>query len=183
MAWGTSLSADTTTPRGVVLRAVALYVGVIGAAMLIVRISGGGAWPTWVAFGVGGGGAALITIALALPRLRHLNEATSAAESLARGSFDVHVSAAGDEFARLASALNAAGVAASTTIGALRQERAQLEALLNASSDSTLAIDRSGAIHCVGIDPHHPRFDDTVARIDLGLLANRDVFGLGLGNL
>ena len=129
------------------VQAAALYVGVIGVAMLIVRISGGSAaWPSWIAFGVGAGGAVTITAALLLPRLKHLSQATAAAESLARGNFDVHVAAAGDEFARLASALNAASSRISATIDALRQERAQLEALLNASSDSTLAIDRSGAV-------------------------------------
>ncbi len=140
------MSVDTPAPRGVVWRAVALYIGVFGAALLIVRIGGGGVWPAWIAFGLGAGGAALITSVLALPRLRHLSEATAAAESLARGEFDIHVSAAGDEFTRLASALNAAGAVVSTTIDALRQERAQLEALLNASSDATLAIDRAGAV-------------------------------------
>lgn len=129
------------------VQAAALYVGVIGVAMLIVRISGGSpAWPSWIAFGAGAGGAVTITAALLLPRLKHLSQATAAAESLARGNFDVHVAAAGDEFARLASALNAASSRISADIGALRQERAQLEALLNASSDSTLAIDRSGAV-------------------------------------
>ena len=129
------------------VQAAALYVGVIGVAMLIVRISGGSpAWPSWIAFGAGAGGAVTITAALLLPRLKHLSQATAAAESLAHGNFDVHVAAAGDEFARLASALNAASSRISADIGALRQERAQLEALLNASSDSTLAIDRSGAV-------------------------------------
>ena len=128
------------------VRVAALYVGVIGVAMLIVRINGGGAWPSWIAFGVGAGGVTAITAALVFPRVRHLSQATAAAESLARGNFNVHIAAADDEFARLASALNAASASLSATIGALRQERAQLEALLNASSDSTLAIDRSGAV-------------------------------------
>lgn len=128
------------------LRAVALYVAVIGMAMLVVRIGGGGAWPSWIAFVVGSTGAAIITVLLLLPRLRQLRRATTAAEALAAGRFDARVTVADDEFAPLASAINAAGATIAQTVATLRSERAQLEALLNASSDSTIAIDRTGAV-------------------------------------
>ena len=128
------------------IRAAALYIGVVGAAMLIVRIGGGGAWPAWIAFAAGATGVTAITAVLLAPRLQHLRQATTAAESLAAGAFDARVSGIDDEFAPLASALNTAGVAIAATVDALRQERAQLEALLNASSDATVAIDRSGAV-------------------------------------
>lgn len=128
------------------IRAAALYIGVVGAAMLIVRIGGGGAWPAWIAFAAGAIGVTAITAALLTPRLRHLHQATMAAESLAAGAFDARVPGIDDEFAPLASALNAAGAAIAATVDALRQERAQLESLLNASSDATVAIDRSGAV-------------------------------------
>ena len=128
------------------IRAAALYIGVVGAAMLIVRIGGGGAWPAWIAFAAGATGVTAITAVLLAPRLQHLHQATTAAESLAAGAFDARVSGIDDEFAPLASALNTAGVAIAAMVDALRQERAQLEALLNASSDATVAIDRSGAV-------------------------------------
>jgi two-component system phosphate regulon sensor histidine kinase PhoR len=140
------LSADSAATRGVVLRAVALYVAVIGVAMLVVRIGGGGAWPSWIAFGAGAAGVTLITVALLLPRLRQLRQATAAADALAAGRYDLRLAAADDEFAPLASALNAAAAAVARTIDSLRHGRAQLEALLNASSDATVAIDGSGAV-------------------------------------
>jgi two-component system phosphate regulon sensor histidine kinase PhoR len=139
------LSVDGTSRR-VILRAIALYVAVIGCAMLVVRVGGGGAWTSWTAFAIGVVGAALITTALLLPRLRSLREATVAAEALAGGRFDVRVAAADGEFAPLASALNSASATIAQTMDTLRQERAQLEALLNASSDATVAIDRSGGV-------------------------------------
>jgi two-component system phosphate regulon sensor histidine kinase PhoR len=139
------LSADGAA-RGVILRAIALYVAVIGCAMLVVRVGGGGVWTSWIAFAIGAAGAALLTSALLLPRLRRLREATAAAEALAGGRFGVRVAANDGEFAPLASALNTASATIARTIGALRQERAQLEALLNASSDATVAIDRSGGV-------------------------------------
>ncbi len=114
--------------------------------MLVVRIGGGGAWPAWAAFGVGTIGVTAITAVLLAPRLRHLRQATAAAESLAAGGFEARVPAADNEFAPLASALNTAGATIGAAMDALRQERAQLEALLNASSDATVAIDRSGAV-------------------------------------
>ncbi len=128
------------------LRAAAFYVAVIGIAALVVRVRGGGAWPLWIAVATGAAGTTLITVALLLPLLRHLRQATAAAEALAAGRFDVRIAAADEEFAPLASALNTAGATIARTIDALRQERAQLEALLNASSDATVAIDRSGAV-------------------------------------
>ncbi len=127
-------------------RAVALYVAVIGAATLVVRIGGGGAWTSWAAFGIGSAGATAITVVRLLPRLRHLRQATTGAEALAQGRFDEHVPAANDEFAPLASALNTASATIAATVDSLRHERAQLAALLNASSDATVAIDRSGAV-------------------------------------
>jgi len=139
------LSVDGTSRR-VILRAIALYVAVIGCAMLVVRVGGGGAWTSWTAFAIGVVGAGLITTALLLPRLRSLREATVAAEALAGGRFDVRVAAADGEFAPLASALNSASATIAQTMDTLRQERAQLEALLNASSDATVAIDRSGGV-------------------------------------
>ena len=132
--------------RGVVLRAIALYVAAVGLAMLVVRVGGGGAWPSWIAFATGVAGVAAITVALFVPRLRQLRKATAAAEALSAGRFDTRVVSASEEFAPLASALNAAAAAIAGTVDILRQQRAQLEALLNASSDATVAIDRSGGV-------------------------------------
>lgn len=140
------MSVDGAVSRAVLLRAVALYVAVVGVSMLIVRIGGGGAWPSWAAFLAGSAGVAVITAALTLPRLRHLHQATAGADALASGRFDLHLPATDDEFAPLTSALNTASATISEKMGALRHERAQLASLLNASSDATVAIDRSGAV-------------------------------------
>jgi two-component system phosphate regulon sensor histidine kinase PhoR len=60
--------------------------------------------------------------------------------------FDARMEPGSDEFAALASALNASASATGALVVQLRQERAQLEALLNASSDATVAIDTSGSV-------------------------------------
>ncbi len=140
------MSGSAAVPHGIIVRAVALYIAVVGVAMLVVRIGGGGAGRSWIAFGVGTAGVTLITLLLLLPRLNQLREATRVAEALAAGNFDARVAVADGEFAALASALNAASAYIDHTFATLRQERAQLEALLNASSDATVAIDREGAV-------------------------------------
>ena len=146
MALATSSSGSGAPQRRIVLSAVALYVAVTGAAVLFVRVAGSGAIPAWIAFLGAAAVIAVSTTALLLPRLRHLMEATAAAEALARGRFDAHVAIADDEFAALAAALNAAATNIDRTVRTLGQERAQLEALLNASSDATVAVDTSGRI-------------------------------------
>jgi two-component system phosphate regulon sensor histidine kinase PhoR len=126
---------------------VALYAAVLGVALIIV--SAYVDERTWVIAGIFAGAAAAIaaiTALLLIPRLQHLRVATSVAESLAQGRFDTRAPAAEDEFAPLLSALNAAGASLEATISALRLERAQLEALLNASSDAIVAVDTAGIV-------------------------------------
>lgn len=144
----TSSSAERAgLPRGLIAGAGALYVSILGIALLIVGVYAGNAgWQTAVAFIVATAAVLIVTVLLFAPRLRHLRSATFAAEALARGEFTARADVGQDETAPLASALNAASARLGSEIAMLRQERAQLEALLNASSDATVAIDRSGAV-------------------------------------
>ncbi len=123
-----------------------MYVAITGAALLVARVAGSGALPVWMAFIGAAAVIAVATTAMLRPRLRHLLDATGAAEALAAGRFDGYAPITEDEFASLVLALNAAATNIGGTVQTLRQERTQLEALLNASSDATVAVDRSGRI-------------------------------------
>jgi two-component system phosphate regulon sensor histidine kinase PhoR len=114
--------------------------------LLTIGISGGGAWIDLVAFGVAAVVMALITARLLVPRSVQLRSAIATAESFAAGRFDARAAASADEVGALAIALNDAGSSLERIFGELKQERAQLEALLNASSDATVAIDDAGNV-------------------------------------
>ncbi len=125
----------------------AAYIAVIGVALVVVGVySGDASFETIGAFVAAAVTVAAITVALLLPRLRHLRAATNVASALAALRFDARAPLAEDEFAGLSAALNAAGANIGRLVGVLRQERAQLEALLNASSDATVAVDAQGSI-------------------------------------
>jgi two-component system phosphate regulon sensor histidine kinase PhoR len=124
-----------------------VYVSLLGVALLaLAAFTRHDTWPALLAFVATGAAIAIATVALLLPRLRHLRDATEAAEALAGGEYDVHLAITDDEFAPLATALNNAGANTLRLIGTLRQERAQLEALLNASSDATVAVDTEASV-------------------------------------
>lgn len=123
-----------------------MYVAIAGAALLVVRVAGGGAVPAWLAFTGSAVAIAVVTVVSLRPRLRHVDEATNAAMLLADGQFDARVAVGDDELSPLASALNMASINVERTVSLLRQERAQLEALLNASSDATVAVDTGARI-------------------------------------
>jgi len=147
VALATSSSADGRPPlRGAALQAFALYVAVLGIALLAVRITGDPDWAAWAAFAGAALAMAAITALIFVPRLRHLRGAIAVADAFAAGRFDARAPSSDDEVGVLASALNAAGAAVEQTVAALKEERAQLAALLNASSDATVAIDRAGAV-------------------------------------
>jgi two-component system phosphate regulon sensor histidine kinase PhoR len=65
---------------------------------------------------------------------------------MAGGSPGARAPVEDDAFSPLATALNAAAASFEDVAATLRAERAQLEALLNASSDATVAVDRDGAV-------------------------------------
>ncbi len=134
-------------PAGLILGAGALYISIVGIAVLAVGLyAHDSGWQAAIAFAGAAIAIVIVTFLLLSPRLRHLRSATAAAQALARGDFTVRADVGEDETAALASALNAAGANIAATIDRLRQERAQLEALLNASSDATVAIDNAGGI-------------------------------------
>jgi two-component system phosphate regulon sensor histidine kinase PhoR len=126
---------------------MAVYVAIVGVALIVANsYVDERTWTMLAVFAGAAGAIAIITTWLLLPRLRHLRQATTIAESLAQGRFDTRGDATIDEFGPLLAALNAAGANIDATISELRFERAQLEALLNASSDATVAIDANGMV-------------------------------------
>jgi two-component system phosphate regulon sensor histidine kinase PhoR len=126
---------------------MAVYVTIVGVALVVANsYVDERTWTMLAVFAGAAGAIAIITVWLFLPRLRHLREATSMAEALAHGRLDARSDAAGDEFGALLAALNAAGANIGATIDELRFERAQLAALLNASSDATVAVDSNGTV-------------------------------------
>jgi two-component system phosphate regulon sensor histidine kinase PhoR len=131
----------------IIAAVMAIYIAVLGVALIIVN-----AYideRTWEVIAVFAGATlaiGAITVLLLVPRLRHLREATGVAEAIARGHFEARTGATNDEFAPLFSALNAAAANLDDVVSTLRLERAQLEALLNASSDATVAVDTSGIV-------------------------------------
>jgi two-component system phosphate regulon sensor histidine kinase PhoR len=150
----------------VIFGASAMYVSLLGIALLAIGIYVGEAsWETVIAFVISASAITLATVALLLPRLRHLREATAVAESLADGKYEARVTVTGDEFGALASALNAASANTERIVATLRQERAQLEALLNASSDATVAVDESANVVYVNDAARH-LFGGEVARAE-----------------
>ncbi len=124
-----------------------MYVAIVGIAVLTIGLYvGHAAWQTALAIVASALAVSLATVLLLWPRLRHLRDATAVAESFAAGRFGARAAVSDDEFAQLASALNVAGANIERIVSTLRQERVQLEALLNASSDATVAVDDSANI-------------------------------------
>jgi two-component system phosphate regulon sensor histidine kinase PhoR len=132
--------------RGLVAGVIFLYAAIIAAAVLVVRIADEGAWVAWVAFLAAAGVIALMTSYLYVVRFRRVQQLTHIARHLGGGRFDARAPVSDDEFSELALALNAAADRVGLTVEALTQERAQLEALLNASSDATVAVDPTGEV-------------------------------------
>jgi len=130
----------------VITGAVALYAIVLGAAMLAVRLAGDTTSVVWLVFVVAAAAVVAVTCLLFVPRIRHLRAAIAAARAMAGGRFDTRLPLADDEYGALASALNSAAQYAGATIYELAEQRAQLQALLNASSDATVAVDGRGRI-------------------------------------
>lgn len=124
-----------------------VYVAVVGIVDLIVGLSiGHAAWQIALAIAASTAAVALLTIAIVWPRLRRLEAATSVARALAEGRYGERVEWYDAQFGSLAAALNAAGEHTARLVANLRLEREQLEAMLNASSDATVAVDRGGGI-------------------------------------
>ncbi|HXK32895.1 MAG TPA: ATP-binding protein [Dehalococcoidia bacterium] len=131
---------------GGVIVTVGAYVAVVLVAALVVIFSTDHDWRAWAILA---GIVVLLgaaTLALLAPRLRNLDELTATAQALAAGRADARVIVEDGVLAPLAVALNAAAATFERTVGMLRLERAQLDALLNASSDAIVAVDRIGRI-------------------------------------
>jgi two-component system phosphate regulon sensor histidine kinase PhoR len=146
LATNSSADAARRDAYYLALRLGAAYVAIVGAALLAVRIAGDGAWPVWLAFITATAAIIVITALACVPLARRLGDATASAGGLAEGRYDGTVEAGNDALTGLARALNAASASMSRTVDALRAERHQLEALLNASSDATIAVDVNGLV-------------------------------------
>lgn len=146
MATSSSARNRRVAIDGGVIATVGAYVTVVLVAALIVIFSTDHDWRAWAILA---GIVVLLgaaTLAMLAPRLRNLDDLTATAQALAAGRTDARVIVGDGVLAPLAAALNAAAATFERTVGMLRLERAQLDALLNASSDAIVAVDRSGRI-------------------------------------
>jgi two-component system phosphate regulon sensor histidine kinase PhoR len=84
--------------------------------------------------------------ALIFSRLRQVRRLSELARAMSELRFDTRVPHANDELGPLTSSLNAAAENVGRLVSQLRLERAQLEAMLNASSDATVAVDAGAAV-------------------------------------
>lgn len=146
MALAISSSSNTNRARGLIAGTVALYVLVVGASVLAVWIASNDAAAAWIAFFIASVAVAGITGLLILPRARRLEDLTAIARHHSLGEMTARALVADDEFSELAQALNTAAETTQRTIAELLQEREQLEAMLNASSDATVAVDADGSV-------------------------------------
>ena len=129
------------------IAAAAVYTAIAGIALVVAGVYADDTpWALVITFLATSAGIAMVTAVILRPLLAGVHDATMAAEAMAAGDFGARARSAAGETAPLSAALNAAAARAGSTIASLRQERAQLEALLNASSDATLAVDRDGAV-------------------------------------
>jgi two-component system phosphate regulon sensor histidine kinase PhoR len=141
-------SSDSTLPhaRSALIRVAAAYGAIAIAGVVVLAITGVSAWAIVAVAIMAIVACGVLTAALFTPRLRRLARINDAAESFASGRFDVRVPPADDELQPLAHAINATGGTVERILAELRLGQTQLEALLNASSDATLAIDRAGLV-------------------------------------
>lgn len=129
-------------------------VAILGAAVLAVQLGGGGAGAAWIAFATCAVAAAAVTLLLLVPLARGMKDATTAAAAIAQGVYGARVPARGPA-GDLGASLNAAAAAVERIVASLQNERRQLEALLNASSDATLAVTQGGAVAYMNDAAHH----------------------------
>ena len=142
----TSSSADRRARLLGLVALTALPFVLVVVAVTVAGVAGGDAMIVTIA-GVGGVCVAVVFAALAVsPRMRRMDAAVARAAALARGEFGERIAADDDEFLPLTAALNDAAVQLGEMVRSLQLERAQLEALLNASSDATVAVDAEGIV-------------------------------------
>ena len=160
--------------------AAGLYVAILGGSLLVAVLAPG-SWTPWLVFIVGSAVVALVTLALLLPRARRLEDVTAVAVQLQRGDSEARAEIGDDEFSALAGSLNAAAEGFEQRIQLLTQAGAQLEALLNASSDATVAVDLEGRVVYLNDAARHlfPSGDGNVAgRPFIEVVRDHDLNGL-----
>ncbi len=142
----TSSSDSSRAGAGVFVGVAALCVAIAGGALLAFRLSNGGTAAAWAIFAFVAVAMFAVLAFMLLPRQRALQRSTRAAEALAAGDFTVRTPVSDNEYGALESALNAAAENIERLVAELAEGRAQLEALLNASGDATVAVDAGGAV-------------------------------------
>ncbi|MBF6599438.1 MAG: HAMP domain-containing protein [Dehalococcoidia bacterium] len=80
------------------------------------------------------------------PETRRIEDAEAAADALAAGRFGARMEVRDDEFATLAAALNSAAARIQAHVTSLDEQRQQLESLLNAGADASIAVAADGTI-------------------------------------
>lgn len=147
MASATSSSAERLRLVARVARTSAPPVAILGAALLSTWLyTGAEGWPFAAAFLAGAAASAVLSALRQAPDLRRLDEVEDVAAALGAGELGSRMSLRDDEFAGLSNAINAAAARLEERIGALAREAAQLQALLNASGDASIAVDADGTI-------------------------------------
>jgi two-component system phosphate regulon sensor histidine kinase PhoR len=144
LATSSSVSGwQTTAQAAVPAAACALIIAVaLGAGIAVSDAPAGAVIAALALLALVGAGLG----ALIYSRLRQVRRLTELASALSGLRFDVRAPYARDELGPLTVSLNAAAENVGRLVGRLRQERAQLEALLNASSDATVAVDAAGVV-------------------------------------
>ncbi len=149
---------------GVVARAAAGCALAAGAALALVVAADASALGAAIVFAC-----AVLAIAGVLwltvsPHLRSVESALDTAAALSRLDFAARAVSGGDGSSRLTAAWSEAAANIGTFVARLQRERAQLEALLNASSDGIVAVDagvriaymNEAARHLFGFTPENP---------------------------
>ena len=113
--------------------AVWLYVDASGSVFLLAYLAGSCA-------------IAAITAVARWPGSVRVTEVERGARALAAGRYDERVALGEDAYSAIARALNDAAAATEALVASLRHERAQLESLLNASRDATIAVGADGIV-------------------------------------
>ena len=132
---------------GAVLRRALPFAAVFGLAMFALWLylgSHGAAFA--LAFAAGACACVAIAALTRAPSLSRVAGAERTARALAASRYDARMELGDDALSDLARALNDAAAATEAIVASLRHERVQLEALLNASSDATLAVDGDGTV-------------------------------------
>lgn len=128
-------------------RIAGAWAALSGVVLIVTGIAlGGHAGALFVAFLALAAASVALAALIAVPKLRMLAALEGQARAFARSDFAVRTPPGADSLSPLAVALNEAADAIGALVQRLGAERAQLETLLNASNDATIAVDAAGIV-------------------------------------